>query len=236
MEKKEIRLLKAEEIECRVATISEKGVQLLLYKDARVDQKILDESFGLFNWQRSHQCIDGSIYCTVSVYDQEKKEWISKQDVGSAGFTEKEKSLASDSFKRACVSIGIGRELYSAPFIWIPASKIKIQKKGEKWCCNSYFSVKEIAYSNDREISALTIVDEIGNTVYEMKEIRHEETKEAELTSRQKACLKAELKRTGVTREAVQSRYHIEDLEKMPEAVYKKVMYALGRTESANAA
>ena len=236
MESKEIRLLRAEEIECRVATISEKGVQLLLYKDARVDQKILDESFGLFNWQRSHQCIDGSVYCTVAVYDQEKKEWISKQDVGSAGFAEKEKSLASDSFKRACFNLGVGRELYSAPFIWIPASKIKLQKKNDKLYCNSYFSVKEIAYNNDREISALVIVDEACNKVYEMQEIRPEEKEECELTARQKACLNAELQRTGVTKEAVQSRYHIANLEKMPEAVYKKVMYALGRTESANAA
>lgn len=236
MERKEIRLLRAEEIECRVATISDKGVQLLLYKDARVDQKILDESFGLFNWQRSHQCIDGSVYCTVSVYDQEKKEWISKQDVGSAGFAEKEKSLASDSFKRACVSIGIGRELYSAPFIWIPASKIKIQKKNDKLCCNSYFSVKEIAYNDNREITELTIVDETRSIVYEMKKIQYKEKNQFELTPRQIACLNAELKRTGVTREAVQSRYHIENLEKMPEAVYTKVMYALGRTENANAA
>ncbi len=236
MEKKEIRLLKAEEIECRVATISEKGVQLLLYKDARVDQKILDESFGLFNWQRSHQCIDGSVYCTVTVYDQEKKEWISKQDVGSAGFAEKEKSLASDSFKRACFNLGIGRELYSAPFIWIPACKIKIQKKNDKLYCNSYFSVKEITYNNDREISSLVIVDETGTTVYEMKKVRTEEEHEGGLTSRQKACLNAELRRTGVTKEAVQSRYHIDNLEEMPEVVYKKVMYALGRTESAKAA
>ena len=236
MEKKEIRLLKAEEIECRVATISEKGVQLLLYKDARVDQKILDDSFGLFNWQRSHQCIDGSVYCTVTVYDQEKKEWISKQDVGSAGFAEKEKSLASDSFKRACFNLGIGRELYSAPFIWIPACKIKIQKKNDKLYCNSYFSLKEIAYTNEREISALVIVDETGNTVYEMKKVRPEEKNECELTPRQKACLNAELQRTGVTKEAVQTRYHVDNLEKMPDAVYKKVMYALGRTESAKAA
>ena len=173
MERKEIRLLRADEIECRVATISEKGVQLLLYKDARVDQKILDESFGLFNWGRSHQCIDGSIYCTVSVYDQEKKEWISKQDVGTAGFSEKEKSLASDSFKRACFNIGIGRELYSAPFIWIPAGKIKLQKKGDKVYCNNHFTVKEISYNDDREITDLLIVDETGSTVYEMKKIQY---------------------------------------------------------------
>ena len=87
-----IRLLRADEIECRAATVSEKGVSLLLYKDARVDQRILDETFGLFGWKRSHQCIDGNLYCTVEVCNKETGEWVSKQDVGTNGHTEKEKS------------------------------------------------------------------------------------------------------------------------------------------------
>ena len=78
-----IRLLKADEIECRIATINEKGLSLLLYKDARVDQRILDETFGIFGWKRSHQCIDGNLYCTVEIYDKDSGEWISKQDVGT---------------------------------------------------------------------------------------------------------------------------------------------------------
>lgn len=97
-----IRLLRADEIECRAASVSEKGVSLLLYKDARVDQRILDETFGVFGWKRSHQCIDGNLYCTVEVYSRETGEWISKQDVGTNGEQQKEKSQASDSFKRAC--------------------------------------------------------------------------------------------------------------------------------------
>ena len=108
-----VRLLNADEIECRVSYINEKGVSLLLYKDARVDQKILDETFGAFGWKRSHQCIDGNLYCTVEVFDREAGVWVSKQDVGTTGFAEKEKSQASDSFKRACFNWGIGRELYS---------------------------------------------------------------------------------------------------------------------------
>ena len=107
-----IRLLRADEIECRVSTISEKGVSLLLYKDARVDQRILDETFTPLGWQRTHQSIDGNLYCTVSIWDDAKRQWIAKQDVGTMGYTEKEKSQASDSFKRACFNIGIGRELY----------------------------------------------------------------------------------------------------------------------------
>ena len=125
MEQKKIRLLNANEIECRVATAGEKGVSLLLYKDARVDQKILDETFGPFGWKRSHQSIDGNLYCTVEILDKESGIWVAKQDVGTTGFAEKEKSQASDSFKRACFNWGIGRELYTAPFIWVPANKIK---------------------------------------------------------------------------------------------------------------
>lgn len=124
----EIRLLSADEIECRIAVINEKGLSLLLYKDARVDQKILDETFGMFGWKRSHQSIEGNLYCTVEIRDRETGEWIAKQDVGTTGYAEKEKSQASDSFKRACFNWGIGREHYSAPFIWIPASKIQIPK------------------------------------------------------------------------------------------------------------
>ncbi len=71
MEKHMIRLLRADEIECRVSVTRENGLSLLLYKDARVDQRILDETFGPFGWQRNHQCIDGNLYCTVSVYNKD---------------------------------------------------------------------------------------------------------------------------------------------------------------------
>ena len=86
-----MRKLRADEIECRVNTISAKGCSLLLYKDARVDMRILDETFGSMNWQRKHEVIDGNLYCTVSVWDPEKEQWISKQDVGTESYTEKEK-------------------------------------------------------------------------------------------------------------------------------------------------
>ncbi len=106
MEQNRIRLLKADEIECRIAMINEKGLSLLLYKDARVDQKILDETFGIFGWKRSHQCIDGNLYCTVEILDRDSGEWIAKQDVGTMSCSEKEKGQASDSFKRACFNGG----------------------------------------------------------------------------------------------------------------------------------
>lgn len=139
------RPLTKDEIDCRVATCKENGVSLLLYKDARVDQNILDETFGIFGWQRSHQLIDGNLYCTVSIRNPETGEWIHKQDVGKESNAEKEKGQASDSFKRACFNLGIGRELYTAPFIWIPEELVTIKKDNKgKDTTNDRFSVRSI--------------------------------------------------------------------------------------------
>lgn len=233
-----IRLLRADEIECRTASASEKGLSLLLYKDARVDQKILDETFGMFGWKRSHQCIDGNLYCTVEVYDRESGIWVSKQDVGNAGYTEKEKSQASDSFKRACFNWGIGRELYTAPFIWIPAGKAAVQKKGDRFFSSEHFSVASISYTGDREISGLTIVNGSGKAVFEMKE-KHgagKDGKERGLSEQQLDSLDAELKRTGVAMENVRERYKFRSTQEMSAELYEKVMKALAKTKSAGAA
>lgn len=239
-EQNKVRLLRAEEIECRAAAVSEKGMSLLLYKDARVDQRILDETFGLFGWQRSHQCIDGNLYCTVAIYDRESGIWVSKQDVGTVGYAEKEKSQASDSFKRACFNWGIGRELYTAPFIWIPAGKTDIRKKGERFYCNEHFSVADIGYNASREITSLTIVNSTGQTVYEMKAAsgRKEGRKSGKsgLSKEQMDSLTAELERTGVGIQAVKERFRIEEPEAMPPELYEKVMSALRRTKPVSAA
>lgn len=161
------RLLRADEIECRIGTISDKGLSLLLYKDARADMKILDETFGILGWRRTHQSIDGKLYCTIELWDEDKKQWISKQDVGTESYTEKEKGQASDSFKRACVSVGIGRELYSAPFVWVSSQKCNIQRRGDKFVCFDKFSVGHIVYSDEREIVGLTIINsDTGEVVY----------------------------------------------------------------------
>lgn len=162
---KNIRKLKVSEIECRVGTINEKGCSLLLYKDARCDMRILDETFGAMNWKRSHEIIDDNLYCTVSVLS-DVGEWVSKQDVGVESFTEKEKGQASDSFKRACVNWGIGRELYTSPFIWVNhADKEAYQKNGKYQTYQSYH-VTEIGYNAEGEINALAIADSKGNERY----------------------------------------------------------------------
>ena len=233
-----IRLLKADEIECRAAAVSGKGVSLLLYKDARVDQKILDETFGVFGWKRSHQCIDGNLYCTVEVRDAKTGEWIAKQDVGSTGYAEKEKSQASDSFKRACFNWGIGRELYTAPFIWVPAEHADIQKRGERYSCNENFSVASITYNSSREITGLVIVNGKGKRVFEMKAENTDvkATEKDSISKTQMDSLNAELERTGVSMKTVQDRYKIKVPEEMPQELYNKVMAALSKTKPTNAA
>lgn len=158
------RKLKADEIDCRVGTDNGRGCSLLLYKDARVDMRLLDEVVGAFNWKREHELINGNLFCTVSIFNSETNEWISKQDVGTESNTEKEKGQASDAFKRACFNWGIGRELYTSPFVWINLNddEWRLDKMGKKRPSVS-FRVKEIDYDGDT-ISKLVIVDAKGTT------------------------------------------------------------------------
>ena len=162
-----IRLLKANEIEARVQVVKNNGFSLLLYKDARVDMSILDETFGKFGWQRRHEIIGDRLYCTISIYDKETNQWIDKQDVGTESYTEKEKGQASDSFKRAAFNVGIGRELYTAPFIWINNDEDVVNNNG-KLSVKTRFQVSEIGYNENREISHLVIVDNKGTVRYQL--------------------------------------------------------------------
>lgn len=148
------RNLKSDEIDVRVASINEKGLSLLLYKDARVDQDILDETVGPFNWQREHTRDNAN--CVVKIWDDKKGQWIGKEDTGTESYTEKEKGLASDSFKRACFNWGIGRELYTSPFIWIPADKCKIEQRNGKYITYDKFYVDAIEIT-DKVITGLAI-------------------------------------------------------------------------------
>ena len=172
----EFRLLKANEISCRVNQINDKGLTLLLYKDARVDMDILDETVGSMNWKKEYTRDNRN--CIVSIWDSEKKEWISKEDTGTESNNEAEKGLASDSFKRACVNWGIGRSLYTAPFIYIPASKVEITPKGNKFTTYDKFHVEAIKYDKNRNIIALSIKNQNNKRVYLLeppKEVKKDE-------------------------------------------------------------
>lgn len=158
-----MRTLLASEIECRVGTQTDTGVSLLLYKDARVDMRMLDEVYGPSNWERYHEVVNGNLFCTVRIWDKEKGCWVAKQDVGTESNTEKEKGEASDSFKRACFNWGIGRELYTAPFIWVNITKDDLNNKGK---VKTSFFVREIDYNERNEINHLVIVDGKGKVRY----------------------------------------------------------------------
>lgn len=162
----EIRLLTADEVECRVATVKKdnSGCSLLLYKDARVDMRILDETFGPMNWQRHHGRDNAN--CIISVWDDDKKQWIEKEDTGTESNTEAAKGLASDSFKRAGFNWGIGRELYDAPFIWVQLSNQDLSANGK---ITAKFFVKDIEYDRTRsEFVKLKIVDSKGVVRFEL--------------------------------------------------------------------
>lgn len=161
------RKLRANEIEIRAAQVTEKGASLLLYKDARVDQRLLDESVGSFNWRNSYRSIEGNLYCLVEIYDSEKGEWVGKENVGTESYTEAEKGQASDAFKRACFNWGIGRELYSAPFIWVGADKLELYKNAKgKWNIKSFEpKVSKIEYDENGNISDLEIENK-GKTIF----------------------------------------------------------------------
>lgn len=173
------RTLRPDEIEVRIGTVHKNGITLLLYKDARCDMAILDENVGAGGWQRQHKEIKGNVYCGVGLLNtacggSPVVEWIWKWDVGTESYTEKEKGEASDSFKRACVNWGIGRELYTAPFISI---KVPTEQYNNKYQLvnkkDGYgYKVKSIEYS-DNKISYLEI-EKNGQTVWSMERVPDE--------------------------------------------------------------
>lgn len=154
----EFRDLNADEIEIRVgqAIKSDKfeGCTLLLYKNARVDMDLLDEVVGANNWQRSHSRENAN--CTVSIWDDEKKQWVGKEDTGTESNTEAEKGLASSSFKRACTNWGIGRSLYSAPKMLVSC---KLDSNGKRPQNGINWYVKEIGYTANHKINRLVIME-----------------------------------------------------------------------------
>nr|DAS54515.1 MAG TPA: Rad52/22 family double-strand break repair protein [Caudoviricetes sp.] len=156
---KEIPLLTANDVECRIKKITNEGAVLLLYKTARVDMRILDEVYGSMNWQRHHEVINDNLFCTISIWDSEKSQWVSKQDVGTESNAEAEKGQASDAFKRAGFAWGIGRELYDAPFIWISGKVSKYDR----------FHVTDIQYDREKQaFTRLVIFDDKGKERYRL--------------------------------------------------------------------
>lgn len=168
-----MRLLNANEIEVKVKQVKENGCVALLYKTARTDMDILDETFGAEKWQCAYEEIKGNMYCKIGIwceFPDGHAQWIWKQDCGiesrEDGEGNEKKGEASDAFKRAGFKWGIGRELYTAPFIWISSDVIQIKSYNGKYITNEKFSVSKIQYNENREIIALEIVNSKNKTVF----------------------------------------------------------------------
>lgn len=165
----EFRDLKAKEIEVRVGACTENGCSLLLYKDARVDRAILDETVGITRWQNKFYEIKGNLFCSVGILlamPNGRLDWIWKDDAGAPSNMEAEKGEASDAFKRACFKWGIGVELYSSPFIWFNKDNCNIRNgKNGKHACYDKFSVEDIVIEN-KEIVSVTIRNKTKNVAF----------------------------------------------------------------------
>ena len=149
--------LSVKQIDFRVQSINKVGyATILAYKDARVDMQRLDDVVGPMNWRREH-CRDNH-NCVVSIWDDSKNQWVSKEDTGTESNTEKEKGLASDSFKRACFNWGIGRELYDYPSIQIKLNQNEFEVKGEKAYATWNFRLRDWVWYSEFKNGALSFL------------------------------------------------------------------------------
>lgn len=152
---KKIRTLKADEIEVRPQSIKNGKANMLLYINSRAATDLLDECYGMANWNLEYKDVAGQIYGRLSIYDDETNRWVYREDTGSAGNIEAEKSLASDVVKRCIVRFGV-TELYSSP---------KIQIEDDSYG-NTGYKVSEIKYDDNRNIIHLVIVNRFNNEVF----------------------------------------------------------------------
>lgn len=245
------RLLRADEIEARVSTCNEKGVSLLLYKDARVDQNILDETVGPMNWQKRYSRDNAN--CEIGIWDAEKQQWIWKEDTGVESFTEKEKGLASDSFKRAGFAWGIGRELYTAPFIWITADKVNLVPKPKGAGVTTYdkFDVQSIGYDDDGRVNQLTIINPRTNaqvytfgkapkkkaapkvdapvTTEQAAEEQYDDVRKKTIGETRAKALEKHLGQNGIMVDTIYSLYKVKTLKDLTENQHQNIAENIGK-------
>lgn len=246
----QFRGLRPDEIEVRVGTVGKKGASLLLYKDARCDMNILDETFGSLGWQRDHKEIKDNMYAGVGVFDGSKNEWVWKWDCGTESQTEKEKGEASDSFKRACFNWGIGRELYTGGFIFVQCETVP---DGNKFKLSDKFEfsgtkVSKIMYSesdNKREITGIEIKSKNGKVIYSTLKGNQQSKGNSELSQDEIskienekvnlnhiASIRNELNRTGVKEKQILAACEIAKLEEMTFKQWTETMSRLENTST----
>lgn len=150
--------LNAEDVEIRIAQVNKGGAEVLVYKDARCDQKALDKEIGPMNWQKTYREVNGQLVCDISIWDENKKTWVHKEDCGTESNVEKEKGQFSDAQKRAAFAWGVGRELYTAPKMFFFSQELSLHTQNEhgKWVCGNTFRCENITYDKDK-ISTITV-------------------------------------------------------------------------------
>jgi hypothetical protein len=235
------RTLNADEIDVRISQIDKNWCTLLLYKDARVDQNILDETVGPMNWQKRY--LRENANCVVGIWDNEKQQWVEKEDTGTESFSEAEKGLASDSFKRACFNWGIGRELYTSPSIFVlPRKDMGVKtKEGEeskeffekngKYTTKTKFYVDFIDYDNNKKIKDLVIRDHKNNLRFEELSKETEKIRNQKILKFRKLIEQNEEKDESFERESVykyfgatvDSQIKWNDLDKAIELLEKRL-------------
>jgi len=247
---KEIRLLTKDDIEVKVKKVVDGGAFLLLYKTARVDMAILDEVFGSMNWCNDYKEIKGNMYCGVGIRESEEKDFIWKWDCGIESREDEEgnqkKGEASDAFKRACFKIGIGRELYSAPSIYVKAeTKLdgKVYKLTDKF---AKYYVKEIQYNDNKEITKIVIVDRHGVQVFPVtntppkqdpKKTEKEPEISAETIEKRKKTLQEAMEKSTITPElvkkwiSVKAKKEIEP-EKLSDELFNELIASITKPEN----
>jgi hypothetical protein len=235
------RGLRPDEIDVRVGSVGKKGASLLLYKDARCDMNILDETYGPEGWQRKHEVINGNLYCGIGIWNKEIGEWVWKWDCGTESYTEKEKGEASDSFKRAAFNIGIGRELYTAGFIFVNCETEIIENTKNKYKLKDPYKfsgayVSDIQYKeteHKREITGLVIKDSKGVTLYSKFTQQptdnpvNSEVQNKTIDRIKLGALEEELKRTGVKTMQIIKEYSIPALRELKLEQYVELMKRL---------
>lgn len=226
--------LDANSILVRPGIINDKGISLLLYCDSRYVMNALDEMYGKMGWQRRHKEVNGSVYCTISVWSKEHNCWIEREDVGTGSGAEEEKSKSSGSLKRCAVNFGIARCLYSTGLIWLKAGTYQTENRNGKIIIKDHFFVDKIDYDDSGEtITELVIKNQDNKVVYEMKaKKKRSKQPSMQLTEKQIQDLYKELSRTGVPLNDVLNRYELQELHEMSPIVFNKAMNSLRKTVS----
>lgn len=187
--------IRADQIEVRPTdTKSKKSCVLLLYIDSRSAADILNTTVGVFNWQIQYKDVAGQIYGGLSIYDEERKIWVTKEDTGEESNIAEKKGQASDILKRCIARWGCDW-LYHTP-------RIRINTP-EDWYYQDKltmtFRVDKIEWDEQtKELLQLRIVNRNGEKVYDFTEKPSDnfvkETKENPIESLVKFCQDAKAK------------------------------------------